>query len=152
MVNLMYKDTDNTWKSVLDIFYPIGSLYFSTNYTSPASVIGGSWTQIENALLGATGDKMGDIKNYNGSYRITVNQMPAHSHTAKLLGVDSGALNSNVSYAWSALRDINLQQHVGGTGSTYSSGGQRLHSLSLHCGCLVSNCLKTNGEVLLNGN
>lgn len=125
MVNLMYKDTDNTWKSVLDIFYPVGSLYFSTNYTSPASVIGGTWTKIENALLGATGDKMGDIKNYNGSYRITVNQMPAHSHTAKLLGIDSGSLNSNVSYAWSALRDINLQQHVGGTGSTYSSGGAR---------------------------
>lgn len=123
MVNLMYKDTDNTWKSILDMFYPVGSLYFSTNYTSPASVIGGTWTQIENALLGATGDKMGDIKNYNGSYRITVNQMPAHSHTAKLLGIDSSSLNSNLGYAWSALRDINLQQHVGGTGSTYSSGG-----------------------------
>lgn len=123
MVNLMYKDTDNTWKSILDMFYPVGSLYFSTNYTSPASVIGGSWTQIENALLGATGDKMGDIKNYNGSYRITVSQMPKHSHTAKLLGVDSDSLNSNATQAWTALRDINLKQHVGGTGSTNSSGG-----------------------------
>lgn len=110
------------WINLLDMFYPVGSLYFSTNYTSPASVIGGSWTQIENALLGATGDKMGDIKNYNGSYRITVNQMPAHSHTAKLLGVDSDSLNSNAIQAWTALRDINLKQHVGGTGSTNSSG------------------------------
>lgn len=123
MIDLMYKDTDNNWKSILDAFYPIGSLYFSTNYTSPASVIGGSWTQIENALLGATGDKMGDIKNYNGSYRITVSQMPKHSHTAKLLGVDSDSLNSNAIQAWTALRDINLKQHVGGTGSTNSSGG-----------------------------
>jgi|GEM_PF-3496639 len=148
MVNLMYKDTDNTWKSILDMFYPVGSLYFSTNYTSPASVIGGSWTQIENALLGATGDKMGDIKDYNGSYRITVNQMPSHSHTAKLLGIDSGSLQSNTSFMWSALRDINLQQHVSGTGSTYSSGGgQRLYPLSFHYGCLVSNCLKIS-EVL----
>lgn len=125
MVNLMYKDTDNTWKSILDMFYPVGSLYFSTNYTSPASVIGGSWTQIENALLGATGDKMGDIKNYNGSYRITTSQMPSHSHTAKLLGVDSDSLNSNATQAWTALRDINLKQHVGGTGSTNSSGGAK---------------------------
>ena len=125
MVDLMYKDTDNTWKSVLDIFYPVGSLYFSTNYTSPASVIGGSWTQIENALLGATGDKMGDIRDYNGSYRITTSQMPSHSHTAKLLGVSSHSLEDNTSYMWSALRDINLQQHVPGTGSTYSSGGAK---------------------------
>jgi len=111
------------WINILDMFYPVGSLYFSTNYTSPASVIGGSWTQIENALLGATGDKMGDIKNYNGSYRITVSQMPSHSHSAKSLGIDSGSLQSNTSYMWSALRDINLQQHVPGTGSTNSSGG-----------------------------
>lgn len=135
------------WINLLDVVYPVGSLYFTNNTTSPAAIIGGSWTRIENALLGTAGDKMGDIGQYNGSYRITVNQMPAHSHTAKLLGVDSGSLNSNISYAWSALRDINLQQHIGGTGSTYSSGGQRLHSLSLHCGCLVSNCLKIS-EVL----
>lgn len=111
------------WVNLLDMFYPVGSLYFSTNYTSPASVIGGSWTQIENALLGATGDKMGDIKNYNGSYRITTNQMPSHSHTARLLGVSPNCLEDNTSSMWSALRDINLQQHVPGTGSTYSSGG-----------------------------
>lgn len=144
MVDLMYKDTDNTWKSILDMFYPVGSLYFSTNYTSPASVIGGSWTQIENALLGATGDKMGDIKDYNGSYRITTNQMPSHSHTAKLLGVSSHSLEDNTSYMWSALRDINLQQHVPGTGSTYSSGGQRLYPLSFHSCCLVSSSLESN--------
>lgn len=111
------------WVNLLDVVYPVGSLYFTNNTTSPAAIIGGSWTRIENALLGTAGDKMGDIGQYNGSYRITVNQMPAHSHTAKLLGVDSGSLNSNISYAWSALRDINLQQHIGGTGSTYSSGG-----------------------------
>lgn len=130
MVDLMYKDSDNTWKSILDIFYPVGSLYFSTQYVSPASVVGGTWTQIENALLGATGDKMGDIKNYNGSYRITVSQMPNHSHTAKLLGVSSHSLEDNTSYMWSALRDINLQQHVPGTGSTYTAGGAKTLSLT----------------------
>lgn len=135
------------WINLLEVLYPVGSLYFSTTDTSPASIIGGSWTKIENALLGTTGDEMGEIKEYSGSYRITVNQMPAHSHTAKLLGIDSSSLNSNISHAWSALRDINLQQHVGGTGSTYSSGGQGVYSLSLHSCCLVSNSLKIS-EVL----
>lgn len=67
-----------SWVNLLDIVYPIGAVYFSRNSTSPASVIGGTWTQIKGALLGAIGD---DIEEgYNGSLKITTSQMPSHSH------------------------------------------------------------------------
>lgn len=46
MVNLMYKDTDNNWKSFLDIVYPVGSVYISYTSESPANRFGGTWSAI----------------------------------------------------------------------------------------------------------
>lgn len=36
----------SSFVNLLDVVYPIGSVYFSTNSTSPASAIGGTWTQV----------------------------------------------------------------------------------------------------------
>lgn len=33
-------------QSLLDLIYPVGSVYISTNDTSPASIFGGTWSQI----------------------------------------------------------------------------------------------------------
>jgi hypothetical protein len=35
-------------KTILDKFFPIGKMWISTDPTSPASIVGGSWEQIEN--------------------------------------------------------------------------------------------------------
>lgn len=43
------------WTNILQIFFPIGSVYFSTVNSSPASTIGGTWTQITNRFI-RTGD------------------------------------------------------------------------------------------------
>lgn len=63
--------------SWIDILHPIGSFYISNTSTSPASLFGGSWTQITNAALrGAAGT------GYTGSDStvLTVNQIPSHTH------------------------------------------------------------------------
>lgn len=39
------------WTNILQIFFPVGSIYFSTVNSSPASVIGGTWTQITNRFI-----------------------------------------------------------------------------------------------------
>lgn len=63
--------------NLLDILYPIGSLYFSTIDESPAKVIGGTWTKInDDALIGAG-------NGYGGSRAITSSYMPTHSHIVK---------------------------------------------------------------------
>lgn len=64
--------------NLLDIIYPVGSLYFSTSSTSPASSVGGTWTQIKDANIAATGDKF--AKEYIGSYKINKKQIPHHAH------------------------------------------------------------------------
>lgn len=40
-----------TFINILDVLYPIGSVYFSTNSTSPSSIIGGTWVQLKNTFL-----------------------------------------------------------------------------------------------------
>lgn len=48
----------------MDVIYPVGSIYITTNATSPADSIGGTWEQIENCLLAASGNaynSAGDI-------------------------------------------------------------------------------------------
>lgn len=67
--------------SWVDILHPINSWYFSKVSTSPASLFGGTWQQITNAVLrSATG------YGYGGSdtMTLTTSQIPAHKHTVRL--------------------------------------------------------------------
>ena len=72
----------NTWTTLLDAIYPTGSLYFSTNSTSPASKFGGTWTQIQDAFIAAKGSGYitTTVAAYGGDKAMTVNQMPSHTH------------------------------------------------------------------------
>lgn len=47
----------NAVTALLNKIYPIGSVYTSTNSTSPASFIGGTWARIQDQFLLAAGTK-----------------------------------------------------------------------------------------------
>lgn len=68
-------------KSIVDMIYPVGSVYIAYNHTSPASLFGGTWTRIQNAFLWAT-TSGGIIGQTGGSqtHKLTVNEMPSHTH------------------------------------------------------------------------
>lgn len=74
----LYIKNGNSWVNYnLLNAYPVGAIYSSANSTSPASLFGGSWTQITNAALrGAT------WVGYSGSdtHALSVNEMPKHNH------------------------------------------------------------------------
>ena len=83
--NLNFKDSDNSWASLLDLVYPIGSVYISRNNNSPASVMGGSWSALNGVLLAAGDGDMGAIDNdVHGSNYIGINNMPVHSHAVTI--------------------------------------------------------------------
>lgn len=63
------------------VVYPIGSIYMSTNSISPASIFGGSWSQISGNVCLMAGSSVGNV----GSRKITINQMPAHRHEIRTL-------------------------------------------------------------------
>jgi len=68
-------------KDFLDRVYPIGSIYISTSDTNPGTIFGGTWEQIKDRFLLASGDSYTNAST-GGAATVTlnVNQIPSHSH------------------------------------------------------------------------
>lgn len=67
------------------VVYPVGSIYISTDPTSPGNLFGGEWEIIADAYLraiGSTGVTVGEYGGYQ-DYTLTIDQMPSHSHGIK---------------------------------------------------------------------
>ena len=61
--------------------YPVGAIYISTASTSPASLFGGSWTQLtDRFLLGAGTTYSAGSTGGAATHTLTVNEMPRHRH------------------------------------------------------------------------
>lgn len=67
----------------LDQVYPVGSIYMSTKSTSPATLFGGSWSQIYGRFLlsAGRGYRAGEIGG-EAEHTLTTAEMPAHTHGA----------------------------------------------------------------------
>lgn len=89
--------------NMLEVVYPVGSVYISTTATSPASFIGGTWEQVKGAVLGATGaNSFGNAATYGGGLKISTNQMPSHNHKAV------NGENSELAYTFVVCRSLAL--------------------------------------------
>ena len=64
--------------NLLAAVYPVGSLYLSTSATSPANIIGGTWTQIKGAVLGFTGsNSFSGAASYGGDKKVILKHLPS---------------------------------------------------------------------------
>lgn len=78
----------SNYVNLLDIIYPVNSVYITTSAVSPATSIGGTWTQIEGGACIAAYDS---VSGYQGSHTISINQMPSHQHSSPVwLYTDNG--------------------------------------------------------------
>ena len=90
--------------------YPIGSIYISVDSTSPASLFGGTWEQLEGrTLIGAgtvtdennlsqtftLGADGGELK-----HTLTLDEMPSHNHGEKELKGSWRQVGENYSTGW----------------------------------------------------
>lgn len=68
---------------MLEICYPVGSMYISTNNVSPETFLGGTWIQHSGYMLrGATsGVNANHIGNDGGADSVTVSSVASHNHT-----------------------------------------------------------------------
>lgn len=110
--------------------YPVGAVYISWSSTSPASLFGGSWSEIKgrfpyfNHGTGTGGEN---------THKLTVKEMPSHNHTGHgtsgvdfTLGIHSSAAGS-VSRSTSFVEGGSGNKWIRFTHSTQSTGGNSAH-------------------------
>lgn len=89
--NLYSERPDGTMLSVVDLIYPVGSIYMSVNSADPGTLFGGTWQQIKDKFLLSAGDTYA-AGTSGGSAKAT---LPSHTHTVgsggyQLWGAKSG--------------------------------------------------------------
>nr|DAU03466.1 MAG TPA: baseplate wedge protein [Caudoviricetes sp.] len=73
--------------ALLDLLRPVGSIYQSTDSTSPEELFGGTWEQVKDVFLLAAGDfHAAGSTGGEESHTLTKAEIPDHAHTLKYTG------------------------------------------------------------------
>lgn len=124
--------------NLMDIIYPVGSIYQSMNETSPASSIGGTWTRLNTFLYGSTTAKK---TGGEATHTLSLNEMPAHNHDGSTggAGAHSHTVDGRI-IAWYGQGGGNVLQGAGTYfGSVGTFGGQYTSDASNHTHAIASN-------------
>lgn len=121
-------------KSLLDLTYPVGSVYSSTNSTDPSDLFGGTWKSLEGMVLvgvDSNDDDFSESKKTGGekTHTLTESEMPNHHHEF------AGKIDSDTQYQgdWVASWGYSGQYYQDGVwhprmGNTTSVGGGYPHN------------------------
>lgn len=84
---------DGLISRMLDVFYPVGSVYISSQPTDPGTLFGGTWTRIKDSFILAAGDSYA-IGATGGAASVTLTkaQMPKHTHKVKYTGGNANGI------------------------------------------------------------
>ena len=97
----------NTNTDLLNLIYPIGSVYMSFNNVSPATFFGGTWEQIKDTFLLAVGDTYtAGQSGGEATHKLIINEMPNHAHKEVLAYEQTGygvTIKPGETYALSGL-------------------------------------------------
>ena len=112
-----------TKQEMIDIFYPVGSVYISMNITSPATIFGGKWTQITDCFLWCTHYSS---KATGGDKKIKVENLPSHNHGVDITSSDMSGDNYG-RLINATLRDSQSEGRfiVNQTNNSYKGGSDR---------------------------
>lgn len=64
-------------QQMIDTLHPVGSIYISMDNTAPETLFGGTWEQIKDRFIYCSDTPL----QTGGSKKITLEQLPAHSHS-----------------------------------------------------------------------
>ena len=112
-------------KPLLNLFYPVGSIYWSSNNTNPGTLFGGTWTQIKDKFVLAAGDSYSNgATGGAATVTLTVSNMPSHSHSF----TPSGTVGSHT-HSFTPSGTVSKHSHSFTPSGTVSSHS---HSLNNH--------------------
>ena len=85
--NVQNKLNPNYKSELIDIVYPVGSIYMSVNDVSPAFFLGGEWVSIQNRFLfAASSEYAAGTTGGEEQHILTISELPEHQHTSTPLG------------------------------------------------------------------
>lgn len=73
-------------KNLIDLIYPVGSIYMSVSASDPALLFGGTWARLQDRFLLAASDNY-KVESTGGEaeHVLTVEEIPSHKHTVKTM-------------------------------------------------------------------
>lgn len=125
------RSLDEVKALMLDLCYPIGSMYISTVNTSPATFLGGTWISHSGYVLrGATsGVTSNDATKTGGAdtHTLSASEMPYHRHSIPAL---SGTASSTGSAHTHTISNVLNFSGNSGSNAMYSTGWAALKASS----------------------
>ena len=114
--------------ALINLIYPIGSIYLSVNSTSPQQLFGGEWEQIKDKFLLSAGDTYSSgSEGGEATHTLTVEEMPSHNHRLYVRGFDNSV--SKEAIVKGSYNYASEQSHAGGAELIISfSGGSAAHN------------------------
>ena len=119
-------------KTLLDLVYPVGSIYISVNSTNPGTLFGGTWTAFATGktLVGidSNDEDFDTIENTGGAktHTLSVQELPKHKHNIyeRIMVWDAGKIQNNGNVNWSgAQQNFNYNECY-----TNDTGGDQPHN------------------------
>ena len=127
---------ENSRKSIVDLIYPVGSIYMSVSSTTPATLFGGTWsawgTGRVPVAIDASQTEFNTVEKTGGAktHTLSVNEMPSHNHTVTVswLGEEGGGYPPGTTFP-----SVNAST----TGTTWAGGGQAHYNLQPYITCYM---------------
>lgn len=135
----------SNWINLLEVVYPIGSIYESTKSTSPSQLIGGTWKQITEKFLFAAGENY--VCGQTGGeeeHTLSIEEMPRHFHKASNKNFAITANSTATAPSWGA------SYRKTSAGNTDYEGGNLTTTCPLLCHLYLGESFLVSKEVLSN--
>ena len=143
---------------IVDLIYPVGSIYLTVDTSSPATLFGGTWERIKDKFLLSAGDTYSNTNtggsashtHTTGSHTLTSSEsgMPGHGHGFTQPTVSGGGVTSGISGGGSTggitggshSHAIHIRQDLKvNDGSGQRIGGASSYSSTLNAGEPIQN-------------
>lgn len=104
---------------ILNLVYPIGSIYMSTNNVSPSTFIGGTWEALDEGrvLIGAGASYPAGSVGGEETHTLTADETPSHNHTRGTMNITGYSDKFDSNSGWDSNLEVNGAFYVSDLGS-----------------------------------
>ena len=125
--------------NIIDMIYPVGSIYMSVNNLNPSLLFGGTWTEWGSGKVpvgfDSTQTEFNEIEKTGGekTHTLTVEQMPSHTHDI----INGSYVRRNVASPNNMAAGTYGYQGIYDLSNSYTGGGQAHNNLQPYITCYM---------------